>query len=139
MFVICIKDRLLDRHLCLNLYLCVIKVQSVSQSVRYANPNSLRTDMKIPDWNGDPYTGSQQMRCAALLSSSDMTDCQTLASSKAAQNRVCSQPVNAKSVCSSDWPASTPYRSIYVLSAYLLVQWRIENSKGEKKSPATKR
>ena len=33
MFVICIKDRLLDRHLCLNLYPCVIKVQSVSQSV----------------------------------------------------------------------------------------------------------
>ena len=32
-FVICIKDRLLDRHLCLNLYPCVIKVQSVSQSV----------------------------------------------------------------------------------------------------------
>ena len=29
-FVICIKDRLLDRHLCLNLYPCVIKVQSVS-------------------------------------------------------------------------------------------------------------
>ena len=27
------KDRLLDRHLCLNLYPCVIKVQSVSQSV----------------------------------------------------------------------------------------------------------
>ena len=33
MFVICIKDRLLDRHLCLNLYPCVIKVQSVSQSL----------------------------------------------------------------------------------------------------------
>ena len=27
------KDRLLDRHLCLNLYPCVTKVQSVSQSV----------------------------------------------------------------------------------------------------------
>ena len=33
MFLICIKDRLLDRHLCLNLYPCVIKVQSVSQSL----------------------------------------------------------------------------------------------------------
>ena len=30
---ICIQDRLLDRHLCPNLYPCVLKVQSVSQSV----------------------------------------------------------------------------------------------------------
>ena len=33
MFVICIKDRLPDRLSCLNIYPCVIKVQSVSQSV----------------------------------------------------------------------------------------------------------
>ena len=29
----CIKDRLPDRHSCLNLYPCVIKVQSVNQSI----------------------------------------------------------------------------------------------------------
>ena len=34
-FVICIKDRLLDRHLCLNFYPCVIKVQSVSLSLSH--------------------------------------------------------------------------------------------------------
>ena len=43
MFVICIKDRLLDRHLCFNLYPCVIKVQSVNQSVSHMDTVSKAT------------------------------------------------------------------------------------------------
>ena len=36
----CFKDRLPDRHSCLNLYPCVIKVQSISQSLSLSLANS---------------------------------------------------------------------------------------------------
>ena len=42
-----LSDRLLDRHLCLNLYPCVIKVQSVSQSVSQSVTLSLSLSLSL--------------------------------------------------------------------------------------------
>ena len=56
-FVICIKDRLLDRHLCLNFYPCVIKVQSVSLSlsliVKYISICYLEMKLTTAVYNND--------------------------------------------------------------------------------------